>query len=100
MLNQLVTSSKTRGPHFYNARNKTQARTLSPPAWNTMDTPPRAAIWSFSRPISFFTSSMNALRSLLTPLLLASTASALHMPRANMPGEYAPLQTRRYFTVQ
>lgn len=46
-----------------------------------MDTEPRLPSSRFRRLISSRTSSMNAARSLLTPLLLASTASALHGAR-------------------
>ncbi len=47
------------------------------PRWKIMVRAPRALISLLSRSISFLTRPMNALRSLLTPLLLASIANAL-----------------------
>ena len=47
------------------------------PRWKIMVTEPDFPMDSLRRSISVLTRSINAVRSLLTPLLLASTASAL-----------------------
>ena len=51
------------------------------PRWKIMVTEPDLPMDSLRRSISVFTRSMNAVRSLLTPLLLARTARALHASR-------------------
>ena len=48
------------------------------PRWKIMVTEPDLPMDSLRRSISRFTRSMKAVRSLLTPLLLARTARALH----------------------
>ena len=57
--------------------------TLMLPRWKIMATEPDLPMDSLRRSISVRTRSMKAVRSLLTPLLLASTASALH-PKGSM----------------
>ena len=56
--------------------------TLTPPAWKTMETEPRAPMSSFRRSISFLTRPMKDSRSVETPLPLASTARALQSRQA------------------
>jgi len=53
------------------------------PRWKIIVTEPDLPMDSLRRSISVFTRSMKAVRSLLTPLLLASTARALHIHNAN-----------------
>ena len=71
---------------------RARQRTRTEPFWKTMDTEPRLPSSRFRRLISSRTSSMNAARSLLTPLLLASTASALRGARARVSLSRVPAQ--------
>ena len=56
-----------------------EMRTVMPPDLNTIESEPLPACWLLMRLISCFTKSMNACRSAVTPLLLASTVKALQM---------------------
>ena len=62
--------------HWHMRDGENHTRML--PRWKIMVRDPVLPMDSLRRSISLFTRSMKAVRSLLTPLLLANTARALH----------------------